>query len=88
MKVHWRLFVLIAGGYLLLIFGHSLAEPQNTTLTAARCQIVVPASWGEFVGGSNYGLAFRDDQGTIRLMNQMPCGLEGKPNVSLEIKRQ
>lgn len=61
---------------------------QANTPSAARCQISVPPDWGEFIGASNYGVAFRDDQGTIRFFSQMPCGLGGKPNLSLEIRRQ
>lgn len=29
-----------------------------------------------------------DDAGTLRFMNQMPCGLEGAPIVSLEVHRK
>ena len=62
------------------------ASGQNAP--AARCQIAVPSNWGEFVGASSYGLTFRDDQGTLRFITQLPCGLAGTPNVALEIRRQ
>ena len=55
---------------------------------AARCAITVPSSWGEYIGAGSYGLEFKDDTGTIRFVKQFPCGLEGAPNVSLEIHRK
>jgi hypothetical protein len=54
----------------------------------ARCAITVPNSWGEYIGAGSYGLEFKDDAGTIRFVKQFPCGLEGAPNVSLEIHRK
>lgn len=56
--------------------------------TPARCQISVPKAWGEFVDSGSYGLAFRDAEGTIRFVNQFPCGLEGDPQVSLAVRRK
>jgi hypothetical protein len=66
----------------------SPSAKQQTASASARCQVNVPPEWGDFVGGSNYGLAFRDNQGTIRFVTQMPCGLEGPVNVALQIKRK
>lgn len=55
---------------------------------AARCHIAVPKDWGEYIGAGSYGLEFKDEAGTIRFVKQFPCGLEGAPNVSLEIHRK
>jgi hypothetical protein len=54
----------------------------------SRCAIVVPQDWGEYVGSGSYGVAFRDGNGTLRFVNQFPCGLEGAPQVALEIRRK
>ena len=78
-------------GVLLLVYCGIAFSPSNrdpVVEASARCQIYVPTEWGVFIGGSNYGLAFRDDQGTIRFVTQMPCGLEGPVNVALQIKRK
>jgi len=64
--------------------GGSTSEQEQ----AARCAITVPNGWGEYIGASSYGLEFKDDAGTIRFVKQFPCGLEGAPNVSLEIHRK
>ena len=83
----WRFLGLLALIYAGIAW-FSLSEKQGNVLASARCQINVPSEWGEFVGGSNYGLAFRDDQGTLRFVTQVPCGFEGPVNVALEIKRK
>jgi hypothetical protein len=62
--------------------GANLEQEQT-----ARCRICVPKDWGEYLGAGSYGLEFRDDAGTI-FAKQFPCGLEGAPNVSLEIHRK
>ena len=54
----------------------------------ARCAIVVPQDWGEYVDTGSYGVAFRDANGTLRFVNKFPCGLEGAPQVALEIRRK
>jgi hypothetical protein len=74
----------------LMYVGIAVSPPvkQQPVWASARCQVNVPSEWGDFVGGSNYGLAFRDNQGTIRFVTQMPCGLEGPVNVALQIKRK
>ena len=54
----------------------------------SRCAIVVPQDWGEYVGSGSYGAAFRDANGTLRFVNKFPCGLEGAPQVVLEIRRK
>ncbi len=66
------------------ISGGSTLEQEQ----AARCAITVPKDWGEYIGAGSYGLEFRDDAGTIHFVKQFPCGLEGAPNVSLEIHRK
>jgi hypothetical protein len=88
MKTSWQMIVILIVGYFVFLFGQVSADPQSAVSTNAHCKVIVPSNWGEFIGASTYGLAFKDDQGIIRMMNQMPCGLEGRPNVSLEIARQ
>ena len=59
--------------------------PQDQT---ARCAVVVPKDWGEYIGAGSYGLEFKDESGTIRFVKQFPCGLPGAPIVSLEVQRK
>jgi hypothetical protein len=50
------------------------------------CVASVPKSWGQFRGGSaQSGLAFEDQQGTLRFLTNVPC--DGTPWVALEIRR-
>jgi hypothetical protein len=69
------------GGYLLA----GSRAPQEQT---GRCSVVIPNGWGEYVGAGSYGLEFKDEAGTIRFVKQFPCGLEGAPVVSLEVRRK
>ncbi len=56
---------------------------------SSRCIANIPREWGTFKGVSNsYGIGFEDSSGTLRFVNQFPCGLEQAPNVSLELRRQ
>ena len=61
------------------------ATPQDS---ASRCIANVPLDWGEYVDSSTNGVAFRDQSGTLRFVKNFPCGLEGAPNVALEIRRK
>ena len=38
------------------------------------CMVVVPRSWGDYKGGSSYGLAFQDQSGTLRFVAHPICG--------------
>jgi hypothetical protein len=59
------------------------AAPQVWT---PGCVASVPKSWGQFRGGSaQSGLAFEDQQGTLRFLTNIPC--DGTPLVALEIRR-
>jgi hypothetical protein len=50
------------------------------------CRSYVPISWGEYMGAAkDYGVVFRDNSGTLRFINSVPC--EAIPPVSLEIRR-
>jgi hypothetical protein len=59
-----------------------------------NCVTVVPKSWGAFKGGSDYGLAFQDDQGVIRFVLHPTCGSVNSPAepppapIDLEVQRR
>ncbi len=42
--------------------------------TVTPCVAVVPQTWGEYKGGSAYGLAFQDHEGVLRFVPHPPCG--------------
>lgn len=57
------------------------------------CNVVVPVEWGRFRGSINLnGLIFEDKYGTLRIIQQLPCTLDGTPNgpprVIAEIRRK
>jgi hypothetical protein len=61
------------------------AKPQ-IVYGQAQCTTYVPASWGEYVGSSeHYGIAFKDNAGTLRFVTNVPC--EAVPQVALQVKR-
>lgn len=47
---------------------------QDQTDAYANCIVAVPKAWGEFKGGSAFGLAFEDQSGTLRFMLHPACG--------------
>jgi hypothetical protein len=59
-----------------------------------NCITVVPRSWGDFKGGSDYGLAFQDDKGVVRFVLHPNCGSVNSPAepppmpIDLEIQRR
>ena len=45
------------------------------------CNVVVPAEWGKYKGSVvESGLIFEDKAGTLRIIQQLPCTLDGTPN--------
>ncbi len=59
-----------------------------------NCVTAVPRSWGEFKGGSEYGLAFEDDKGVVRFVLHPSCGSVISPAappiapIDLEVQRR
>jgi hypothetical protein len=51
----------------------------------SNCVVSVPKDWGEFRGGSEFGLAFEDQLGTLRFMLHPPCGSLSTPTVNPSI---
>ncbi|MGH9796509.1 MAG: hypothetical protein ACRD5G_17250 [Candidatus Acidiferrales bacterium] len=81
--------VVVIASMLAAVFAAYLAsKPAAAQSAAAQCVINVPQDWGDYVGSGPYGLEFKDSSGTLRFVNKMPCGLEGAPNVALEIRRK
>ncbi len=60
----------------------------NSLSGTAKCRAYVPLDWGEYVGSGQYGIVFRDNEGTLRFFRGVPCGHEGTPVVDLEIRRK
>jgi len=57
--------------------------------TFGRCSVTIPSNWGTYKGDAQgYGLVFEDSAGTLRFVKQLPCGLEGTPNVLVEVHRK
>jgi hypothetical protein len=53
-----------------------------------KCKAYVPPEWGEYVDSGQYGIVFKDNEGTLRFFRGVPCGHEGTPVVDLEIRRK
>jgi hypothetical protein len=103
MKAKWRRFgqvgmVLLAG-----VAGGLLAGIQTPLVSVhaqerfsgiANCVMAVPKSWGDFKGGSDYGLAFQDENGFVRFVLHPSCGSVNSPAqpppppIDLEIQRR
>jgi hypothetical protein len=90
MKMKWTcnriLFALFATlGLVCVTRIHGRPKPPQEI--AARCAISVPADWGEHVGSAAYGVAFKDRAGILRI-DKFACGLDGTPNIGLQIQRK
>ena len=47
---------------------------QDKYAIPGGCIAGVPRTWGTFKGASDYGLAFEDNDGTVRFLLHPPCG--------------
>jgi hypothetical protein len=73
-----------AGGYQVRAHAQQFPKP---------CTVIVPAAWGEYAGTSaGTGMVFEDQNGTLRIISQMPCSIDGSvsgpPAVLAEIRRK
>ena len=73
---------------LLAFFAGRLHGGTNSISGTAKCRAYVPADWGEYAGSGQYGIVFKDNEGTLRFFRGAPCGHEGTPAVDLEIRRK
>lgn len=79
-KVGMFLLAAVAGGLLGRNYNSANAvHAQEQTDAYANCIVAVPKAWGEFKGGSAFGLAFEDQTGTLRFMLHPPCGSINTP---------
>jgi hypothetical protein len=72
----------------------STVHAQDRFTGIVNCVTVVPKSWGEFKGGSAYGLAFQDKDGNVRFVLRPTCGSVNSPAeppvapIDLEVERR
>ncbi|MGZ4788529.1 MAG: hypothetical protein ACXVZX_08405 [Terriglobales bacterium] len=90
MKLRWMvLFVILVAAVTVGTY-ELKATPQINV--GEPCRVVVPAEWGEFKGVYKYGFLYEDKEGTLRIVDRMPCTdtaiHENAPRVSVEIRRK
>jgi hypothetical protein len=89
MKRTLRFAMLACAAIAVVTIGPEPTVVAQAQINTGRCIFNVPQEWGTFKGMSErWGLLFEDSSGNIRSITQMPCGLEGTPNVALEIHRR
>jgi hypothetical protein len=91
----WR-GVLIAMACVALGYAFGRMQPaaavhaQDKYAIPGGCIADVPRSWGTFKGASDYGLAFEDNDGTVRFLQHLPCGnglsSMDSPSVAVDLK--
>lgn len=86
MKLRLPLLVLLAAlaGFLA---GRQQERTVYASTSSARCAFAVPRAWGDFKGASQWGFAFEDSSGTIRVFSQLPCAV-GTPHLAVEMRRE
>jgi len=74
----------------LILFGtFFLGRLSSASNLAARCAVTIPSEWGDYAGANQYGIVFKDSDGTLRVVKNVPCGgHDATPNVDLEIRRK
>jgi hypothetical protein len=72
----------------LAFFAGRLLGGTSSASGTAKCRADVPTEWGEYAGSGQYGIVFKDNEGTLRFFRGVPCGHEGTPVVDLEIRRK
>ncbi len=79
--MNWKRFAAVAvpvfasaiGGYQLKAHAQQYFPPP--------CTVVIPAEWGKYRGdAAGNGLVFEDKAGTLRIIPQLPCSVDGTPN--------
>jgi hypothetical protein len=79
-KVSLFLFVGVAGGMVGRFYNPAnIVHAQSTAEVQSNCIVAIPKAWGEFKGGSEFGLAFEDQSGTLRFLLHLPCGSMNTP---------
>jgi hypothetical protein len=90
MKLRTALFVSILAIAGAISIRELRATPQQ--VLPAPCVITVPQDWGQFRGMSKSGLVFEDRDGTLRLIDEVPCSFDtrqfGVPRVAVEVRRK
>ncbi len=98
MKMGQSILLVVTG--LAVGFGAGRLRPaaavhaQERYAIAGGCIASVPRSWGTFKGASDYGLAFEDNDGTVRFLAHPSCGnglssmASPDPAVDLKVERK
>ncbi len=92
-KVSRFLLVGVSGGVVGRFYNPAAkVHAQESSEAYSNCIVSVPKAWGEFKGGSEFGLAFEDQTGTLRFMLHPPCGNLNRPTeyngVDLKVLRK
>jgi hypothetical protein len=86
--------LLLAAGFIGGVAGqwHSPhARVHAASSDVGTCNAAIPKSWGDFKGGSDYGLAFEDQNGTLRFVLHPACGNlsdQSPPAIDLVLQRK
>ena len=86
----WKLFAIVATLVFASAFGgyHLKAQAQQDPSQMQgqqdfpqHCTVVIPEEWGKYRGNATgSGLVFEDKNGTLRIIQQLPCTMDGTPN--------
>jgi hypothetical protein len=90
-KMGKRMFWLTVIAFIVVVSfyaGRTQSEPPLPQDMSARCMATVPSEWGEYVGSSSFGVAFKDSSDTLRFVTHFPCGTDAAPHLALMIRRK
>jgi hypothetical protein len=53
---------------LILLGTFFLGRLSSASNLAARCAVTIPSEWGDYAGANQYGIVFKDSDGTLRVV--------------------
>jgi hypothetical protein len=56
---------------LILLGTFFLGRLSSASNLAARCAVTIPAEWGDYAGANQYGIVFKDSDGTLRVVKNV-----------------
>ena len=79
--MNWKRIALVAPVVFLSAIGGYQMKAHAQQDFPPPCSVVVPSEWGKYRGSVvESGLIFEDKNGTLRIIQQLPCTLDGTPN--------
>lgn len=82
------LLLIVLVGLAAFHLGSGMKQTASAQSQTARCSATVPRDWGDFRGATEQGFIFEDQNGTVRIIRQLPCPGLATPQIAIELRRE